>query len=241
MYEHRRIMLTSMTKNITKWVINRFIQLIKVLILVIGMYTMAESHQNFGTDRPSTPPAGEFEKNRVDIWKLDKAHSSIVFSIEYMKSHKIWGRFDDFTTTLIVSAHNKQNEFDGGSVILSINGNSINTQNDDRDKHLQSRDFLSTDIHPNINFDGTLHQTKKENVYDLNGLFYMNGVERKIKLKAIHTQTITNINGQIICMFQIKGKINRKHHNIIWNKILDNGGLLIGDFVNFEANIQLTR
>jgi polyisoprenoid-binding protein YceI len=230
-----------MTKNAAKWFINRCIRFIKALVLVIGMYTMAQSHQDTFIVRPATPPQGEYEKNKIDVWKLDKAHSSVVFSIEYMKTSKIWGRFDDFDVTLLVSAHNKENNFNNGSVDLAINANSISTQNSNRDNHLKSREFLSTDIHPSIDFNGELHQTKKENVYDMSGVFYMNGVEKKIKLKTTHTQTITNINGEIISMFQIKGKINRKHHKIIWNKILDNGGLLMGDTIDFEANIQMVK
>lgn len=243
MYQDRRKTLTLMINDTTKWFIIKVINLIKIfLITIVGLHGMAHSEEHDSLTnimRPTTPDPRKI--NKYYVWKMDQEHSSIVYYVEYMKISKIWGRFDSFDATLILDAKEKAINFNSATIELKIDANSINTQNSDRDTHLKSRDFLSVDIHPNINLDGTLYQTKKENVYDMVGIFYMNGVERKIKLKVKHMGTMTNIDNEIISMFQIKGKINRKHHNIIWNKILDNGGILIGDVINFEANIQMVK
>lgn len=242
MYEHRRNMLVSMIQSATKYAINIFLNIIKTLLIIVGAQTIMQSQEPVHSiSRPATPTKEFIEKNNHHLWKNDELHSSIIFSIDHMGISKIYGRFDKFNIMLITPAYNKKNNFSNSSVKLIIDAGSINTQNSDRDNHLKTRDFLSTDIHSNIELNAILHESKKENVYDVVGTFYLNGVERKIKLKALYNGTINNINGETVSMFKIKGKINRKHHNVIWNKILDNGGLLIGDMIDFEANIQMIQ
>lgn len=244
MYSERRSILNEMINNGIRVVKNCILytsinikKLFIVSLILIGSYNIMHSNEN-QIPRVAVLDPEIYKKSMwVSTWGIDEKHSSIMFSIDYMTLSKIRGNFESYAIKLSIHDRKFNNDFNLASVIVKIDSKSISTQNRDRDNHLKSRDFLSTDIHPDIEFNATLHKTKKENIYDLVGILYLNGVEKKIKLKATHKGTIQNINNQLISMFEIKGNINRKQHNITWNKILDNGGLLIGDDITLEANI----
>src|SRR5829696_231261 len=80
---------------------------------------------------------------RTGRWVVDKDHSAVLFSIRHLGLAKVRGRFDRFDATLDVGPTLAETR---AEAIIDLT--SINTNNTDRDTHLRSTDFFSTDTHP---------------------------------------------------------------------------------------------
>ena len=112
---------------------------------------------------------------------------------------------------------------------------SIDTGNDDRDKHLRTRRLLRRREVPEITFKSTsIKPTGKKNVYDVTGDFTMHGVTKQITLPVELLGFGKDPWGNTRAGFTVKTTLNRKDYGINWNKALDKGGVLLGDDVEVD-------
>src|ERR1700677_3940090 len=84
------------------------------------------------------------------IWKLDPNHSGVHFRIRHLGLSNVRGRFDRFDATLPGGAG-----LEDVVVDATIDMASVDTNQPDRDTHLRSTDFFSTDLHPEMTFHST--------------------------------------------------------------------------------------
>ncbi|MFQ5453556.1 MAG: YceI family protein, partial [Candidatus Zixiibacteriota bacterium] len=96
--------------------------------------------------------------SQADNWKIDVVHSSVGFSVRHLVISKVKGNFKSFSGNL---------QFDGkdlinSSVEFTVHTSSVNTENEDRDKHLQSPDFFNSEKYPSMTF-------KSKKVHVING------------------------------------------------------------------------
>lgn len=111
---------------------------------------------------------------RTGQWDVDHSHSAVLFSIRHLGLAKVRGRFDRFNTALDVGPTLAETR-----VEATIDLDSIDTNNDDRDAHLRSTDFFSTEIHPTMRFVST-QISGADADWQLNGLLTLNGITRPI-------------------------------------------------------------
>ena len=74
-------------------------------------------------------------------WKLDKSHSNVRFTVTHMTVSEVEGTFKIWDGTV----ENTKPDFSDAKVIFTIDVNSINTENENRDKHLKSDDFFNAE------------------------------------------------------------------------------------------------
>lgn len=84
-------------------------------------------------------------------YKIDPAHSFIVFKISHIGISTTVGQFPGMTGTLILDAENPSQS----KVEAVVNTNNIDSQHAERDKHLRGRDFLNVKQFPNASFQST--------------------------------------------------------------------------------------
>lgn len=113
---------------------------------------------------------------RTGAWALDHSHSAILFSIRHLGLAKVRGRFDRFDATLEVGPTLAETR-----VEATIDLDSIDTNNADRDAHLRSTDFFSTEVHPVMRFVSTGFSGAGSD-WRLDGLLTLNGVTKPIGL-----------------------------------------------------------
>jgi polyisoprenoid-binding protein YceI len=168
------------------------------------------------------------------VFEIDGAHSSVTFKIRHLIS-KVTGGFNDFTGTV------KGNPEDPtkASVEFTIQAASIDTRNADRDAHLRNADFFDVEKFPEITFVSTKIVSAGEDLYKIYGKFTMLGVTKEIILPVTLNGTVTDPWGNLRAGFEITFQINRKDYGMIWNKGLDQGGMILGDeveiFIALEA------
>ena len=169
-------------------------------------------------------------------YNVDPVHSSVEFKIRHLVS-KVSGNFKDFSATITGDPKDAA----GASVALTIKAASINTGNEQRDKHLNSADFFDTAKFPEITFKSTKITPKGGDKYDVTGTFTMHGVSKEIVVPVTFGGMMKDPWGNERAGFSIQMALNRKDYGIVWNKILDQGGTMIGDDVDVSIELEAVK
>lgn len=173
----------------------------------------------------------------ADTFNVDKVHSEATFQVRHMMS-KVSGKFDDFSGKISADRGTPA----ASSVEFTIKSTSINTGNADRDKDLRSANFFEVDKNPEITFKSTkIAPTKKKDVYDVTGDLTMHGVTKHITIPVEFGGFGKDPWGNERAGFSLTTTLNRKDYGINWNKTLDNGGVLLGDDVTININIEAVK
>jgi polyisoprenoid-binding protein YceI len=173
----------------------------------------------------------------AETFNVDKVHSEATFQVRHMMS-KVSGKFDDFSGKINADRANPA----ASSVEFTMKTASIDTGNADRDKDLRSADFFDADKNPEITFKSTkIVASKKHNVYEVTGDLTMHGVTKHISLPVEFGGFGKDPWGGERAGFSLTAIINRKDYGINWNKTLDSGGVLLGDDVTININIEAVK
>lgn len=173
----------------------------------------------------------------TDTYVVDKSHSEATFKVRHMMS-KVSGKFDDFAGKVMIDPAKPS----ASSVDFTIKTASVDTGSPDRDKHLKTADFFDAEKYPEITFKSTrIVSTKKKNFYSVTGDFSMRGVTKRITVPVEFLGYGKDPWGNPRAGFTLNTKINRKDYGVNWNKVLDNGGLLVSDDVEIEVNLETTK
>ncbi len=162
------------------------------------------------------------------IWTIDPVHSEIGFAVRHLGLSKVRGRFNHFDGTIAVD----ENAL-ASSVEAAIDLSSVDTNNADRDAHLKSTDFFDVDAHPQMRFVST-----SVSADHLDGQLTLNGISRPVSLSLeFHGVTVDGY-GATRAGFSAAGHIKRSDFGIDFNMPVGIDGMLIGDKVEIELEIQ---
>lgn len=167
-----------------------------------------------------------------ETFQFDKAHSLVGFRIRHFVS-KVEGRFRDFEGSATLDRQNPA----ASRVDLTIQAASIDTGADNRDKHLKSADFFDAEKFPTITFKSTKVTPKGKDAYDVTGDFTMHGVTKSITIPVRHGGFLKAGKVEKAGFEVASFSIERKDYGITWNRAVDAGGVMLGDDV--EINIQV--
>ncbi|PAD21784.1 YceI family protein [Terribacillus saccharophilus] len=169
------------------------------------------------------------------VLKLDKAHSSISFTVKHMMVSKAKGKFEDFD----VQFNGDLNDLNSASITATIQAATINTGNADRDGHLQSGDFFDAANHPAMTFKSKSVKKLSDDEFEITGDFTIKDVTNEETFKVEYNGTSKNpMDGSTIAGFEVEGKINREAYGLTYNAALETGGVLIGKDVKFTADFE---
>jgi polyisoprenoid-binding protein YceI len=169
-------------------------------------------------------------------YNVDPAHSSAAFKIRHLVS-KVNGSFKEFSGTITGDLKNPA----GAAVTFTIKASSIDTANGQRDKHLNSPDFFDTAKFPEITFKSSKITPKGGEQFDVAGSFTMHGVTREIVIPVTFGGIAKDPWGNERAGFAAQLTLNRKDYGIIWNKVLDAGGTLLGEDVDVTIEIEAVK
>ncbi|MEK7288230.1 MAG: YceI family protein [Elusimicrobiota bacterium] len=166
-------------------------------------------------------------------YEIDPVHSSVMFRIHHLV-RKLPGNFTKFEGNF---------EYEKGNpkmwkAMASIDAASINTNNEDRDKHLRAPDFFDVEKCPKLTFVGVKVEEVKDNMAKLYGDLTMHCVTKPVVLDVEIGEEIKNPWGKMVLGVSAKTKISRKDFGISWNKILEAGGFVLGDEVEIMMDLE---
>lgn len=170
-------------------------------------------------------------------WQIDQAHSEIQFSARHMMISKVRGSFESFEGSVDFDPEN----LTSGSVEIEIDAASINTRNEDRDNHLRSPDFLNAADYPKLIFKSTQVEQIDANSGKLHGDLTIRGVTKPVVLKVEYAGVAQSPWGTTSAGFSASASIDRKEWGLTWNQALETGGVLVGDKVNIEIELELVK
>ncbi len=166
-------------------------------------------------------------------WAIEPAHSEVGFTVRHLGLSKVRGRFNSFDGTVVVA-----DDLAASRIVATVDLSSVDTNNDQRDGHLRSTDFFDVDTHPEMTFTSTsIDTTGSEGV--IHGVLTINGVSRDVSLDAEFHGVAVDAYGTTRAGFSAAGAISRKDFGVDFNVPLDAGGVLIGDKITIELEIQL--
>jgi len=173
----------------------------------------------------------------TNTWNIDAAHSGINFSIRHMVVSKVRGRFTRFTGTL-----NLDDADHARSVVeATIDASSIDTGTAQRDAHLRSPDFFDVEKFPELRFRSTRIEKLEGDRYRVVGDLTIRDVTREVALDAEYAGRGIDPWGYERVAFAAKIGLDRKDFGLGWNQVLEAGGVLVGDRVEIEVDLQVVK
>ena len=170
------------------------------------------------------------------VWKLDKVHSSITFTVKHMVISEVTGSFKDFTIAL----KSEKDDFSNAEVQSTIKVGSLSTDNTMRDNHLKSDDFFNAEKFPEINFKSTSFEKLGDNKYKITGDLTIRDVTKNVTFDATLNGTLKTDRG-MLSAWKATTTINRFDYNLKWSKTLETGGLMVGQDVIITLNLELNK
>ncbi len=170
-------------------------------------------------------------------WSLDPTHSEIGFKIKHLMISNVSGNFNKFD----VQAETNGDDFANATVTLNIDVASINTNNEQRDVHLRNADFFEVEKHPNITFKSAKVERVDDDIFNLYGDLTIKETTKPVKLSVEYSGIAKDPWGNVKAGFTINGKINRKDWGINYNAVLETGGVMLGEELKLNGEIQLVK
>ncbi|GAP09224.1 uncharacterized conserved protein [Bellilinea caldifistulae] len=168
-------------------------------------------------------------------WKIDSAHSEINFSVRHLMVSNVRGRFERFSGVVNFDEENPQNS----SVEVQIEAASINTREPQRDAHLRSPDFLNADQFPYLMFKSKRIEVLDDSHGRIIGDLTIRDVTREVVLDVVYNGKVKSPFGFTTAGFSASTKINRKDWGLVWNVALETGGVLVGEEINIQIEVEL--
>jgi polyisoprenoid-binding protein YceI len=166
------------------------------------------------------------------IWKIDPAHSEVTFKVKHMMISTITGHFNEFDATLTTDG----DSFENASLEAEIKVASIDTKNEERDKHLKSDDFFNAAAFPGITFNGNSISGSK-----IKGTLRIRETAKEIPLEAEISGPAVDPYGQTKAGVEIRGEINRKEFGLNWSAVTEAGNVVVSDTVKLIIDAQFIK
>jgi polyisoprenoid-binding protein YceI len=173
----------------------------------------------------------------VQRWAIDASHSGIHFSVRHLVIAKVRGQFTRWTGTVQAP----DGDFTKGSVEVVVDASSIDTGVADRDAHLTSADFFDVARFPDVTFKASRFEDLGGSEAKLTGQLTIKGITRDVVLKVEYVGQTRDPWGNDRAGFSAKTTIDRKDFGLTWNQTLETGGLVVGDRVDLEIEIEAVK
>jgi polyisoprenoid-binding protein YceI len=177
-------------------------------------------------------------KHMKTTYEIDPAHSSAQFSVRHMMITNVRGAFSSIKGTIVYDSDNP-----GASTLEAvIDASTINTHDAQRDVHLKSADFLDVEIYPTITFQGKSVEYDAPGEGKVTGDLTIHGVTKEVTLR-VEGPTAEGKDpwGNIRAGASATAKIKRSNFGLTWNAALDTGGIMVGDDLKIEIEIEMIR
>ena len=170
-------------------------------------------------------------------WSLDPLHSELGFKIRHLMISNVSGNFNKFD----IDVETDNDDFENAKINVGIDVDSINTNNEQRDTHLRNADFFETGKYPKVEFRSTKIKRNGADEFELQGDLTIKGITRPVQLSLEYSGLAKDPWGNLKAGFTLTGKINRKDFGINFNAPMETGGVMLGEDIKINGEIQLVK
>ena len=169
-------------------------------------------------------------------WNLDHDHTTLGFQVKHMVVSKTNGKFLEYSG--VVEMDPEAKEFK--TIEAVIQTKSVFTDHKKRDEHLRSPDFFDAKTFPTMTYKMKSYK-KTGDSYTALGDLTIRGVTKEITLVGTFNGVAKDPWGNTRAGFSAEGTLNRKDFGMQFSKMLDNGGLMVGDEVKLTLEIEVIQ
>jgi polyisoprenoid-binding protein YceI len=180
-------------------------------------------------------PAPSVAQLSPGVWNVDPSHSTVGFVARHLMISKVRGRFDSFAGTVTIAEDPLHS-----SVEATVDLASIDTGDAGRDEHLRGADFFRVDPHPTMTFRSTDIRADGDH-YVLAGDLTIRDVTRPVEFELEFDGVSQDPWGGTRAGFTAQAEVNRKDWGLEWNVALETGGVLVGDKVKIQLEIEAVK
>jgi polyisoprenoid-binding protein YceI len=171
-------------------------------------------------------------------YEIDPAHTSLQFSVRHLMMSNVRGAFNGVHGLL---THDPENPA-ASSVEVTVDVNSLNTHDAQRDGHLKSPDFFDAAKFPTITFRSTKIEKKSADEFTLTGDLTIHGVTQPVTLDVTEVSPEAKDPwGNLRFGASAKTKIKRGDFGLKWNAPLETGGFVVGDEVKLDFEVEFIK
>ena len=169
-------------------------------------------------------------------WQIDPKHSSAQFAVTHLMISTVRGEFHQLNGTVVVD----DADISKSSVNVTIDATTVDTREPDRDKHLRSSDFFDVAKYPTMVFKSTKVESAGPGRLKITGDLTIRGVTKQAVLEVSAPKPpIKDPWGLQRTAVSGSTRINRQDFGVAWNKTLDAGGVVVGDEVNINLDVEM--
>jgi polyisoprenoid-binding protein YceI len=187
---------------------------------------------NFGGFTMTSSTTVQIPGYVVGTWDIDAAHSTVGFSVRHMMVSKVRGYFREFAGSLVTAEDPSQS-----SVTATVNMDSIDTRQEQRDAHIRSADFFDVGNHTEMTFRSTAVRTDGAD-WTVEGDLTIKGITKPVTLELELNGFGPDAYGGTRAGFSAKTEISRKAFGVDIDMPMDGGGVVVGDKINVELEIE---
>ena len=170
-------------------------------------------------------------------WVLDAMHSEVQFKIKHLVISTVTGSFKSFQGSMQSAG---DDNFENAQLEFSLDVDSVDTNQEQRDAHLRGEEFFDSAKYPTIKFVSTSF-VKDGDAYKVTGNLTMKDVTKPVTLAAEYGGSAIDFYGNHKAGFEVTGKINRKEFGLTWGAVTEAGSIVLGDDVKLIANVQFAK
>jgi polyisoprenoid-binding protein YceI len=189
------------------------------------------------TTATTTPTETIATDSLTGDYEIDPSHSRIGFAAKHAMVVNVRGEFKVYGGEVHLDEANPSNS----RIHLTIDANSVDTGNKDRDAHLRNPDFFNVETYPTIVFESTKVEKTDDDLYTLIGDLTIKGKTEPVSVDFELTGTANDPWGNFRAGFEGKATVNRRDWGLDFNVALDKGGVLVGEKIKLEFDIAAVR
>lgn len=170
----------------------------------------------------------------ADDYKIDPDHSKVTFKVKHLGISWVPGKFNQFSGSFSFDPKKVADS----KVKAEIKASTIDTDNEKRDNHLKSNEFLDSDKFPDITFESTKVVSKGKTKFQVTGDLKIKDVSKPVTLIVEFNGAAKGMQGEERAAFSATATVKRKEFGVTWNKLLETGGVVVGDEVLVTIEIE---
>jgi polyisoprenoid-binding protein YceI len=171
-------------------------------------------------------------------WEIEPLHSSVSFSVRHMMVSDVTGYFTKFKGTVLTDAK----DITKSKIEATIDVASIDTRVAKRDEHLRSPDFFNVAKHPTMTFVSKKVARAGKDKLKVTGMLTMHGVTKEVVLDVDGpSKPMKGMDGKPLVGLRAAATIDRREFGLKWNKLIEAGGVAVGEKVSILLNLELVK
>jgi len=173
----------------------------------------------------------------LTTWNVDPSHSNFEFAVRHLMISTVKGRFTDVKGAVQAD----DGDLTSGKVDITIAAASLDTREPQRDAHLRSPDFFDVEKFPTISFRSTRVERASGDTFRLVGDLTIHGITQEVALDVTREGRGKDPWGGERAGFSATTKIKRSAFGLMWNQLMETGGMVVGDDVKISVDIELIK